>query len=517
MRTGLRRATGVLGFTAALLAGFPAAAAADLDVEELAELERLLDELSFDPGTIDGVVDERTRGAIRLYQDFAALPADGVPSKALLAELRQVVQVFLELKAAQQAAVPAAPEPEEAVPDASPAPDRDGSAAAGGAFEAPAPEHAAPGEAAAAEVLQEPEAEDAPADPAEAPAEATETIAALPAPKPAAQGDALAAPKRPASIMPPGKPAAEAEALAAPNETIADRPVPKPAARGEALAAPKQPAEPEKTAVALATPRPAEEPVEPKRPAVSADAQAAAASEAEGPPRPKTERAFDLEGVIARLVKRGGLSAAAEPSNDQNLVLSIQRNLKRIGMDPGPVDGRMGARTVAAIEAYQRQHGLPVDGRATRELLAHLDGAAAGPAPRRDEWVGMPVPPVGRPDGYRDFKRGFAAAERGDLDFAIELYTRAIEAGDLSLEHLADALFNRANAYHVKELYDYAIADYSAAIVNKPDFPEAYHNRGFAFEAKGARARAARDFARAGDLGLQRSGLRTPDIPPPLP
>ena len=63
----------------------------------------------------------------------------------------------------------------------------------------------------------------------------------------------------------------------------------------------------------------------------------------------------------------------------------------------------------------------------------------------------------------------------------------------------------------------YAIADYDAAILNKPDFPEAYHNRGFAFDAKGERERAVEDFKQARDLGLQRLGDRSPDILPPLP
>ena len=56
----------------------------ELGVEELAELERLLAELNFDPGKIDGVVDARTRTAVGLYQEFAALPVDGAPSATLL-------------------------------------------------------------------------------------------------------------------------------------------------------------------------------------------------------------------------------------------------------------------------------------------------------------------------------------------------------------------------------------------------------------------------------------------------
>ena len=42
------------------------------------------------------------------------------------------------------------------------------------------------------------------------------------------------------------------------------------------------------------------------------------------------------------------------------------------GYTPGPVDGRPGRRTAAAIRAYQRDAGLAVTGVPTRELLDHL-------------------------------------------------------------------------------------------------------------------------------------------------
>ncbi len=94
-------AKGLLLVAAACVALSGAALARELSVEELADLERLLAELNFDPGKIDGVVDERTRAAVGLYQEFAALPVDGAPSAALLTELRQVVQAFADMKAAQ--------------------------------------------------------------------------------------------------------------------------------------------------------------------------------------------------------------------------------------------------------------------------------------------------------------------------------------------------------------------------------------------------------------------------------
>ena len=40
-------------------------------------------------------------------------------------------------------------------------------------------------------------------------------------------------------------------------------------------------------------------------------------------------------------------------------------------------------------------------------------------------------------DGYSWFRKGYAAAEAGNYDLAIEFYTRAIEGGDLALTRRA--------------------------------------------------------------------------------
>ncbi len=75
-----------------------------------------------------------------------------------------------------------------------------------------------------------------------------------------------------------------------------------------------------------------------------------------------------------------------------------QRLLAQLGFDPGPVDGGMGPRTRSAIEAFQRQQGLPVDGKVSETLLAQLEitrmgtrttGGAREQAAKR---AGPPVP-----------------------------------------------------------------------------------------------------------------------------
>jgi len=73
---------------------------------------------------------------------------------------------------------------------------------------------------------------------------------------------------------------------------------------------------------------------------------------------------------------------------DRQVVHSIQDSLNRLGYGAGPVDGVVGARAQNAIRAYQRDHGLLQDGRASPELADHsssrgrpraqLPGSASG-------------------------------------------------------------------------------------------------------------------------------------------
>ncbi|MCH8809110.1 MAG: peptidoglycan-binding protein [Proteobacteria bacterium] len=412
-------AKGLLLAAAACVALSGAALARELSVEELAELERLLAELNFDPGKIDGVVDARTRTAVGLYQEFAALPVDGTPSATLLAELRQVVQAFADMKAAQatdqaEAAPPAVPEMAPAV------------------AEAPQP----------AEPEPEPEvAESPPADPEPEVAEA---------PQPAE-------PEPEEAEAPPAEPEleeAEAPQPAAPEPEEAEAPQPA-ALEHEHEAAETPPAE--------AAPEVAEAPPSEPEPEV-----------AEAPEESKFR--FDLDNMIARLVRPDGRAAAGNRA-DPGLIPPAQVPLGGVTARDGT-----GERTSRAPPALK----FP---------------AASGP--------------VG--DGYDAFKKGYAAALAGNFDLAIDFYTRAIEGGDLALTHLADAFYNRANARFYKGAIEFAIADYGSAIVNKPEFPSAYYNRGFALKATGQRTRALADSMRARALGLRRLGVRSPDVPPPRP
>jgi peptidoglycan hydrolase-like protein with peptidoglycan-binding domain len=57
---------------------------------------------------------------------------------------------------------------------------------------------------------------------------------------------------------------------------------------------------------------------------------------------------------------------------DKKLVAEIQSRLNQLGYNAGPADGLYGAGTRKAIESFQSQHGLQVDGQPTEDLLAQL-------------------------------------------------------------------------------------------------------------------------------------------------
>ena len=60
-------------------------------------------------------------------------------------------------------------------------------------------------------------------------------------------------------------------------------------------------------------------------------------------------------------------------SSEDTLVSLIQFALEELGFDPGPADGKLGPRTTAAIEAYQRSYDLQAEGQPTEQLLEHME------------------------------------------------------------------------------------------------------------------------------------------------
>jgi peptidoglycan hydrolase-like protein with peptidoglycan-binding domain len=67
---------------------------------------------------------------------------------------------------------------------------------------------------------------------------------------------------------------------------------------------------------------------------------------------------------------------ALQVAQFSSTVQELQRELNQLGYSAGPADGLIGARTREAIQAYQRDQGLLVDGQATPALLSHVRATA---------------------------------------------------------------------------------------------------------------------------------------------
>ena len=89
------------------------------------------------------------------------------------------------------------------------------------------------------------------------------------------------------------------------------------------------------------------------------------------------------EALLARLVL--GAPGNDTPSGAREVqsphaeatIRQVQRLLSANGYRPGPADGRLGADTVEAIRAFEKDQGLAVKGRVSAELYARLQTNAA--------------------------------------------------------------------------------------------------------------------------------------------
>ncbi len=79
--------------------------------------------------------------------------------------------------------------------------------------------------------------------------------------------------------------------------------------------------------------------------------------------------------------KRYSTTPSAQTSRGakaSNLVAATQANLTQLGYRPGPVDGQYGPKTGEAIRQYQRDHGLPIDGKLSGPVALKIENRAAG-------------------------------------------------------------------------------------------------------------------------------------------
>lgn len=94
-------------------------------------------------------------------------------------------------------------------------------------------------------------------------------------------------------------------------------------------------------------------------------------------------------------------------------------------------------------------------------------------------------------------KRGLAAQQQGDWPTAIDFYSQALAAGDLSQKSKAQVLGLRANALGVTGAFDKALADYAAAMDVIPGQPAPYVGRSIVYRQMGDYAHAIEDASAA--------------------
>ena len=108
---------------------------------------------------------------------------------------------------------------------------------------------------------------------------------------------------------------------------------------------------------------------------------------------PLPERVRDAVARFPRGWSAGSvaLGSGVASANGSRRVREVQRRLVRRGYRPGPVDGRFGARTRAAVLWFQTKHGLPRTGRVDARGVATL---RRPPQARRTPVTGAaPSPP----------------------------------------------------------------------------------------------------------------------------
>ena len=73
---------------------------------------------------------------------------------------------------------------------------------------------------------------------------------------------------------------------------------------------------------------------------------------------------------MARIQRTASISPANEGYNE--LIARVQRKLKRLGYDPGPIDGQLGPTTRAALRKFQRANNMEPTGEIEPGVLALL-------------------------------------------------------------------------------------------------------------------------------------------------
>jgi peptidoglycan hydrolase-like protein with peptidoglycan-binding domain len=107
-------------------------------------------------------------------------------------------------------------------------------------------------------------------------------------------------------------------------------------------------------------------------PSTTPDTQDAEQSQADKPDAAQSDAGNDA-----------GKGQRAARGGRQEQIRAVQQALKEKGQDPGPIDGKLGPKTQAALKAFQQAEGLTPTGRPDPETMAKLgvsEGGASTPS-----------------------------------------------------------------------------------------------------------------------------------------
>jgi membrane-bound lytic murein transglycosylase B len=81
--------------------------------------------------------------------------------------------------------------------------------------------------------------------------------------------------------------------------------------------------------------------------------------------------------ILADRIDGGAPVMASWPRQETPLTrderIALQSDLKKLGYDPGDIDGVLGRKVRSSLRAYQKARGVPADGFATEDLLVRME------------------------------------------------------------------------------------------------------------------------------------------------
>jgi peptidoglycan hydrolase-like protein with peptidoglycan-binding domain len=80
--------------------------------------------------------------------------------------------------------------------------------------------------------------------------------------------------------------------------------------------------------------------------------------------------------LVGGLTGNALTEAASSPPSPTVAIVAIQVQLRALGYDPGPIDGRGGRRTIAALTAYAKNRGIVLNQATVGTVVARLRAEA---------------------------------------------------------------------------------------------------------------------------------------------